>query len=306
MKFVRANISIDGSSVSAHLSFPKALLFLVNAFKKIVQFFMFILVVNVFAYWTYQYFTESAREQRNRLYQRLHSLNAEMDSIDKKMSELYHNEDLLYAKFGLIAPDTSIKEMGVGGQKVTDSNLIWSASSLKKLRATVNDRLDRTEVKIDRAHSSYLNLQFYMEQLHGNLQHTPSVWPSHGFLSSPFGYRTHPVTGETEKMHLGVDVSAQKWTSIRASANGRVDLVAESETMGRYVVIDHGNGIVTRYGHMVKPFAKEGQIVKRFDIIGYMGNTGRTTGNHLHYEVWVNGEAVNPVFYILPDQYSVE
>ncbi|MDR0516951.1 MAG: M23 family metallopeptidase [Fibromonadaceae bacterium] len=306
MKFVHANISLDGSSVSAHLSFPRVLLFFVAAFKRIIQFLMLVLIVNVFAYWAHQYFSESVQEQRNRLYQKLQSLNMEMDSIDKKISDLYYNEDLLYAKFGLIVPDTSMKEMGVGGSKLPDSNLIWSASSLKKLRTFVSDRLNRTEIKIDRVHSSYVNLQIYMEQLHGNLLHTPSVWPAHGFLSSPFGLRTHPVTGETEKMHLGIDITGQRWVPIHAPANGRVDLIADSETMGRYVVIDHGNGIVTRYGHMVKPFAKEGQIVKRFDVIGYMGNTGRTTGNHLHYEVWVNGEAVNPVFYILPDQYSVE
>jgi len=306
MKFVHAHISLEGSPASVHLGFPKVLMFFIGVFKRIVQFLLLVLVINIFTYWTHQHFTESAQEQRNRLYSRFQNMEREIDSVNKRMSELYSNEDLLYAKYGLMAPDTSTKEMGFGGAKLPDSTLVWSASSLKKLKASVEGKLQRTESKINRTHNSYLSLQSYMEQLHGNLQHTPSIWPTEGHLSSAFGFRTHPVTGEHERMHQGVDISGPRWTAIRASANGKIERVADSETMGKHVIIDHGNGIVTRYGHMVKPFAKEGQIVKRYDVIGYMGSTGRTTGNHLHYEVWVNGVPVNPVYYMLPDQYSVE
>jgi murein DD-endopeptidase MepM/ murein hydrolase activator NlpD len=306
MKFVHAYISLEGAPASVHLSFPKVLLLFVGLFKRIVQFFLLILVINIFAYWTHQHFTESTREQNNRLYSRFQSMEKEIDSINSRMAELYSNEDILYAKYGLAVPDTSVKEMGFGGSVQPESKLAWSVSPLKKLKSAVGDKLQNTEAKINRTHSSYLNLQYYMEQLQGNLLHTPSIWPSGGHLSSPFGVRTHPVTGEKDKMHQGVDISAPRWTIIRASANGRVERTADSETLGKHVIIDHGNGIETRYGHMVKPFVKEGQIVKRYDVIGYMGSTGRTTGSHLHYEVWVNGTAVNPIYYMLPDQYSVE
>jgi len=283
------------------------LLFFVGLLKRLVQLSMLILVINLFAYWTYQYFIESAQEQKNRLYSRLQDINVKIDSVDIKISKSYSNEDLLYAKYGLVVPDTSIREMGFGGSIFPESSLVWSAVPIKKLKSTIADRFQRINAKIDRLNNSYLGLQLYIERLHGNLQHTPSITPvSNFFLSSPFGFRTHPVTGETEKMHQGIDMTAPKWTPIHAPANGRVDLVSNSETMGRYVSIDHGNGIVTRYGHMEKPFVKEGQIVSRSDVIGYVGNTGRTTGHHLHYEVWVNGTAVNPIYYILPEQYSVE
>ena len=283
------------------------MLFFVGLLKRLVQLSMLILVINLFAYWTYQYFIESAQEQKNRLYSRLQDINVKIDSVDIKISKSYSNEDLLYAKYGLVVPDTSIREMGFGGSIFPESSLVWSAVPIKKLKSTIADRFQRINAKIDRLNNSYLGLQLYIERLHGNLQHTPSITPvSNFFLSSPFGFRTHPVTGETEKMHQGIDMTAPKWTPIHAPANGRVDLVSNSETMGRYVSIDHGNGIVTRYGHMEKPFVKEGQIVSRSDVIGYVGNTGRTTGHHLHYEVWVNGTAVNPIYYILPEQYSVE
>ncbi len=306
MKFVRAHISLDGSPVSVQLSFPKVLLLFVGVFKRLVQLALLILIVNVLAYWTRQHFIDAAQEQRIQLYSRFESLNAEIDSIDAKIFRSYGNEDLLYAKYGLAIPDTGMRRMGFGGLILPDSALVWSVVPIKRLKNTVSDRFNKIETKIERANSSYLRLQFFIESLHGNLQHTPSIWPAKGFLSSPFGYRTHPVTGEKERMHLGIDLSGTKWAPIRATANGRVDIVAGSETMGRYIAIDHGNGIVTRYGHMEKPFVKEGQMVSRFDVIGYMGSTGRTTGNHVHYEVWVNGVAVNPIYYILPDKYSVE
>jgi murein DD-endopeptidase MepM/ murein hydrolase activator NlpD len=183
---------------------------------------------------------------------------------------------------------------------------MWSAMPIKKLKNSVTERFQRIEAKIDRSHNSYLNLQLYIERLQGNLQHTTSITPTDGFLSSFFGSRTHPITGEHGKMHQGIDISAPKWTTIRAAANGRVETISDSETLGRYISIDHGNGMITRYGHMEKPFVKEGQMVSRYDVVGYVGSTGRSTGNHLHYEVWVNGVAVNPIYYMLPDQYSVE
>jgi len=306
MKLVRAHISLEGSPVSIQLRFPDTLLFVINLFRRLAQLALFVLVVNLLAYWTYQHFVNSAKEQRVEFYSRLESLNEKIDSIDVKISQSYSNEDLLYAKFGLAPPDTNVRKMGLGGHLSPDSTLIWSTIPIKKLKTSVAERYSRVEAKIDRSNNSYLKLQSFIESLHGNLQHTPSVMPAVGFLSSPFGVRTHPVTGEADKMHMGMDISGPKWTPIYATANGRVETVTNSESLGRYVAIDHGNGIVTRYGHMTMPFAKEGQMVSRYDVIGYMGSTGRSTGNHVHYEVWVNGVAVNPIYYILPDKYSVE
>jgi murein DD-endopeptidase MepM/ murein hydrolase activator NlpD len=306
MKFVRAHISLEDSPVSVQLNFPRFLLFFVVALKRIVQLSLFILVVNVFAYLTYQHFIGTAQEQRILLFSKFQNINIGLDSLDTKISKSYDNEDLLYAKYGLAVQDADMRELGVGGSILPDSVLVWSASPIKKLKSNLSDRFSKIEAKINRTRDSYLNLQLFIERLHGNLEHTPSILPAEGFLSSPFGLRTHPVTGELEKMHQGIDLSAPKWTTIRVAADGYVDKVAVSETLGKYVSVDHGNGIITRYGHMIMPFAKEGQAVRRFEVIGYMGSTGRTTGNHLHYEVWVNGVAVNPIYYILPDQYSVE
>jgi len=305
MKMVRAHISMEGSPVSLQLSFPKFIMFFVVLLKRIVQLSLLIIVLNLVAQQTYKHFLETAQDQRTQLYSRLQNINVQIDSIDAKISKSYGNESLLYAKFGLGVQDTGMRKMGLGGPIPVDSALMWSAMPLKGLKSYLSHRFDGINAKVDRSHNSYLNLQSYIGRMQENLLHIPSIAPAEGFLSSNFGFRNHPITGESG-MHMGIDISAPKWTAIRAPANGRVDKVADSETLGKYVSIDHGNGIVTRYGHMMKPFTKEGQVVKRFDVIGYIGSTGRSTGNHLHYEVWLNDVAVNPIHYVLPDQYSIE
>jgi murein DD-endopeptidase MepM/ murein hydrolase activator NlpD len=123
---------------------------------------------------------------------------------------------------------------------------------------------------------------------------TPSIWPIHGWLSAGFGMRPDPFTGAAD-FHPGLDISAEKGTAIRATAAGTVQLAAPSGDYGNLVVIDHGFGLVTRYGHMSRFAVWQGQQVKRGDVIGYVGATGRATGPHLHYEVLANGKLMNPL-----------
>ena len=107
-------------------------------------------------------------------------------------------------------------------------------------------------------------------------------------------------------MHLGIDISNIRWSPIYATADGVVEMVRNSEYFGNYVVVNHNNGFVSKYGHMEKPIVKPGQFVKRYQILGYMGRTGRTTGIHVHYEVHYNDTPQNPIQYILPAEFSVE
>jgi murein DD-endopeptidase MepM/ murein hydrolase activator NlpD len=133
-----------------------------------------------------------------------------------------------------------------------------------------------------------------VEKREALLNATPSIWPIHGWLSAGFGMRPDPFSGQTD-FHPGLDISAEKGTPIRATAAGTVELAAPSGDYGNLVVIDHGFGLVTRYGHMSKFAVWQGQQVKRGDVIGYVGATGRATGPHLHYEVLANGKLMNPL-----------
>ena len=128
----------------------------------------------------------------------------------------------------------------------------------------------------------------------------PSVLPVHsGELTSGFGERPDPFT-EEDSFHRGLDVSAPLGTPIRATASGRVVFSRASAGYGLTVVIEHRAGLATRYAHVGQLLVTEGERVKRGQYIAYVGSTGRSTAPHVHYEVWVVGEPVNPMAYILP------
>ena len=126
----------------------------------------------------------------------------------------------------------------------------------------------------------------------------PSIWPVVGFISSSFGGRSSPFGGGGQ-FHKGLDISNRMGTPVLAPAQGAVILAARDGAYGNSVEINHGGGIVTKYGHMRRWAVQPGQWVKRGEIIGYIGMSGRTTGPHLHYEVRLNGVPVNPMRYIL-------
>ena len=129
--------------------------------------------------------------------------------------------------------------------------------------------------------------------------YTPNVWPILGPISSSFGEREDPVLGTGEgEFHAGIDISGPMGTPIHATADGVVVSAGMENGYGRMVRIDHGHGIMTCYGHMSGFAVTAGQSVVRGDVIGYVGHSGRTTGNHVHYEVRIHNTPVNPHKYL--------
>jgi murein DD-endopeptidase MepM/ murein hydrolase activator NlpD len=127
---------------------------------------------------------------------------------------------------------------------------------------------------------------------------TPSIWPTHGWLSSSMGNRADPLTGEKD-FHPGLDISADKGDPVYSTADGRVTHAASAGNYGNLVIVDHGYGLETRYGHLSTFKVTIDQRVKRGDLLGLVGSTGRTTGPHLHYEVRANGRILNPLQLLL-------
>jgi len=123
---------------------------------------------------------------------------------------------------------------------------------------------------------------------------TPSIWPAHGWLTDSFGGRKDPFTGE-QGFHQGIDISADKGNPVYATADATVDSASFTGDYGNLVVLRHAFGLLTRYGHLSKFVVRSGQPVKRGDVIGYVGATGRATGSHLHYEILANGKLINPL-----------
>ena len=130
------------------------------------------------------------------------------------------------------------------------------------------------------------------------LAETPSIWPLYGLITSPFGWRSNPFSGEGSEVHNGVDIAAPYGTAIRATADGTVVQAGWNGTYGISVTLYHRNGIETLYGHMCRLAVSNGQTVKKGQVIGYEGLTGRTTGPHCHYQVMINGTPVNPMTYL--------
>ena len=127
---------------------------------------------------------------------------------------------------------------------------------------------------------------------------TPSIWPAHGWLSSSMGNRADPFTGEKD-FHPGLDISADKGDPVYATADGKVVNASAAGNYGNLVVLDHGYGLETRYGHLSAFKVTLDQTVKRGDLLGLVGSTGRATSSHLHYEVRANGRILNPLQLLL-------
>ena len=132
------------------------------------------------------------------------------------------------------------------------------------------------------------------------LNSTPSIFPVRGLLGNGYGWRRDPFTGMRD-FHQGLDIIAPPGTKAVAPADGIVSRVSNAGGFGKSIVVSHGNGIVTRYGHLQSSRVRVGQRVKRGDVIATIGSTGRSTGPHLHYEVLVHRRNVNPVKYILEE-----
>jgi murein DD-endopeptidase MepM/ murein hydrolase activator NlpD len=125
----------------------------------------------------------------------------------------------------------------------------------------------------------------------------PSLWPLNGWLTSDFGKRRDPIDGSSE-YHAGLDISADRGTPVHATADGTVRLAAYNGNYGNCIELENGFGIATRFGHLSGYAVRPGQRVKRGQVIGYVGATGRTTGYHLHYEILLNGQQVDPLRYL--------
>ena len=152
-------------------------------------------------------------------------------------------------------------------------------------------------------------LEGKMKQLESNIKayesilrergYTPSIWPVVGKLESGFGGRRNPFGGSSYEFHSGQDIDAQTGDPVVAGASGNVTFVGWQNGYGQLVVIDHGGGLTTRYGHLSHIDVAQGQTVARGEFIGRVGSTGRSTGPHLHYEIRINDEPVDPLQYLL-------
>lgn len=225
--------------------------------------------------------------------------SARIEDLEKQLSKLKEFDKKIRIIANLEKGQETTPSMGMGGPSPSDVR-----DKLKKEKDNAG-LVHQMKSDVERLQSEAMSREDSLSELEKLLQvkremlaHTPSVWPVQGWVTSGFGFRTNPFTGLAQ-MHEGLDISNRVGTPIVAPANGIISDVGNDIAVGKVVVIFHGFGITSRYGHLNKVFVKVGQRVKRGDKIAEVGMTGKTTGPHLHYEVKINGVSVNPVRYIL-------
>lgn len=188
---------------------------------------------------------------------------------------------------------------GAGGPTAEDAaSLAGSGSDGSFLIEKVHRDLEELSVAARNEERSIQELSSFFQDQRSLLAATPSIWPTRGWVTSNFGSRTSPFTGEPA-IHEGLDIASGIGTWVKSAADGIVTFAGVKGGYGKIVIVDHGYGLSTRYGHMSEVHVTPGQRVRRGDRIGNVGNTGRSTGPHLHYEVRVNNLPVNPMRYIL-------
>lgn len=195
-------------------------------------------------------------------------------------------------------------ETAVGGPSAADRVTLRRLLAIDP--ASVRQTDWRQQIAAIRAESrkrlaSFQEISWYISNQRSLLHATPSMWPTSGQLTSLYGYRLSPMQradGDMGEYHQGVDIANKADTLIYATANGTVRYSGWSYGYGTMIVIDHGYGISTLYAHTAKSLVKIGDRVTRGQVIGYMGTTGRSTGAHLHYEIWRHGRPINPMIYL--------
>jgi murein DD-endopeptidase MepM/ murein hydrolase activator NlpD len=232
------------------------------------------------------------RAENVALHQKTQDYEQNVGRLQAKVVSLQRMVEKLGVMAGLEGAPANPGVGGVGGAPSTESTApsLDPGFAIRSMDKDVSDLAQRSQ-RIE---------SFYRDQK-VLLASTPSVWPVRGYLSSNFGNRSDPFTG-LKDFHPGIDISTPIGTKVQAPADGVVVSVGEKGGYGNSVVIDHGYGMMTRYGHLAGYNVRAGQRVRRGDVIGFVGQTGRANAPHLHYEVWVHDQAQNPIHFIL-DEY---
>lgn len=229
----------------------------------------------------------------------IQSFAREINALKEKLVKLDQFEEKIRRVADLEPSQADGNLFGVGGAAPEDLDPQLELTQRHEgLMREMHQQVDALDTASQRQENSFSNLLDKLEVQRSLLASTPAIRPTDGWMTSRFGHRVSPFTGRKE-FHKGVDIANRKGTAILAAAYGIVSYAGKKGTMGKVIVIDHGHGMITRYAHLSEVLKNRGEKVKRGDIIAQMGNSGRSTGPHLHYEVHLNGVPVNPAKYIL-------
>ncbi len=223
----------------------------------------------------------------------------EIQGLKEKITTLEQLENQVRLIADIDKSGQSSGLLGIGGVSETDLDQdIPLTTRHNALIREMHHQVKQIRTVADKEKLDFNELIDKLQKKKNLLAASPSIKPVSGVITSPFGYRRSPFTGR-RTFHSGLDISNRMGTKIVSTAAGKVVFAGRKSGYGNVVIIDHGYGKATKYAHLRDILVKKRQHVKRGEAIGTLGNTGRTTGPHLHYEVLVNGTPVNPAKYIL-------
>ena len=230
---------------------------------------------------------------------RIQVFQREVDDLNRQMETNFELQNRARMLAGLDPIDRDVWQVGVGGPEPFHQRNGRGASDL--VLTDLEENLDRMVRQSKLQLESYDEIVTILDKEKKLRDCTPSIRPvTGGYLSSRFGRRMDPFTGRIAH-HTGVDYRARTGTPVMASADGVVTMAKKNGSFGLMIEVNHGFGFKTRYAHLSKMLVKRGTRVKRGEIIGLVGNTGRSTGSHLHYEVVFRKAHRNPLYYIIPE-----
>jgi murein DD-endopeptidase MepM/ murein hydrolase activator NlpD len=283
----------------------------------------FIALLLIFGYIIFDYLSTSFNKEKMKRLEKeniekeatIDKLNTDIREIEERLNQMAVYKERISVAMGLTSPD-ALKEVGIGGGggsdvapggvisgvpgkgELPDGDMINKGKKSEPSRDTVMKKSEDIRQKAKKIQERLEFVESAMEKQKVRLAQTPSIWPTKGYLTSPLGWRIHPLTGKRD-YHNGQDIATQFGNKIIATADGVVLVAGHWDYLGNLIIIDHGFGFTTRYGHLASFNIKEGDRVKRFQVIGYVGNSGRSSAPHLHYEVRYFGKPLNPMNFII-------
>jgi hypothetical protein len=233
--------------------------------------------------------------KRKRYIECLRKINIRNKELKKEIKSVVDFDRRVRVAFCLPSIDEEVRMLGVGGRAPIMGAGEPTLSKVSYIRGEMENvsTLQRFEEE------SIDEIQEGLKKKRYLLDHTPSIAPTNGILTSNFGWRKNPFRRWEREFHKGIDIANRKGTPIIAPANGFVKFIGYNRGFGNYLELDHSFGYTTFYGHLSRVNVRLHEPVKRGDIVAYMGNSGKSTGPHLHYEVRVLGKSVNPRNYII-------
>ena len=252
-------------------------------------------------YWGHRLYSNSSelRKQNANLKYEVKGL----DTLRNTIHQIQKDEGVIRGFLGVDGDRKEENSLGQGGEPSTDLSTVALNDAIPLRETPLKDGEESTEL-LDGAKALQADFRELVEAMWDQrqaLDSTPSILPvktNSYWFSSGFGWRRSPFTGVRE-FHNGLDICGNKNTPIVAPADGVVYRRGKHRYLGRYIRVDHGRGVTTTYGHLAGYNVERGQKVKRGEIIGFMGNSGRSSGTHVHYSVRVKNKYVNPFHYIL-------